>query len=1316
MLGANIREEKRQSTRWRGAKMSKSTRTPWSRKPHGGLQRDDGHSDVKGSREDAARREEGSMIRENNDNNYNSSRGGVKAPESDAARGGAHAEAETGESKEGKDARVITRKGHVARKNSVSIVPLTAESLLNSTPGLRAHSVLSLRRSFGSMRDSFNSGLRECRSLGQLKQDLERRSMDSGKILKSGLLAPMRVSNRKSQASTFGGNTVHRNDGVQGHEKASSFTMPLPSLKPAPRTILDRKRVEARGMLQRKVIPSKGLPLRIEGRETPYPCGYGKAKKANDDGNKSSLGIYNIPDEELAIRNYHIASREAGIPDLIPPQAFDDGEFDDLDNFMEDPEFVRHELERDIATAAASVGASLGDIDEREGENSDFVENIGRDDQRLDEDLATVLRKSDAEAQQQWQGPDNVWSGLQSFTSDSVESSVGAGIAGARAGTRAGEGAAATETAGRTPFQFWYLENQVEMEVESGNDSAKQEVVGKSGSEKRSRGKPGFCPASPLGRRAYWEKKVTRGKPKHGLIGTVDDESTEMALPPNTQNWGPQPVAQIWETPLSTNSVSSPTLNGMVETTSTRIPGLDSTFSLCEEEDDWIASTASLPQPIVLPRIQASGGEEAVRDMEAQQKGKSKAGLERTAKIEDTGHFRLRQNLTSSPRLLTPGFEGFDSQVFMTGIGEAQLHGWNSPPDQQLAGAGHESAGEVPDRLAHVQLHGSSGASVGRGLIQVIMSVRIPRQTMLDRQNQEEDQMIAAATPLLVQLDVTKEASSEEVVQFVHRKLQLGGAKANWVLQIPQLSSIADNTGNRMRKWRTVKGELRWLIEKAHRFGKIRVKARVIPRKKKSTRATSKIPSGAKANGHAGRKVRMQVPSEAGDGNMHLSSTWSMESLTRSLERQNRSSAQNDEVRGALMPSERSVGMAMSNGCIVRSRPNTVVRNKRPEFANDVESGARGQGDNNEAGENAAEDSGDDAHVTFVSLRATPSKVYRKRDKGAQVMPVVGKSLMSSSWSTGQAAPNKGGEGSVQQWHMPWKSQPLKFTGWSEVADGETMGITDKRRVLMDDEGFDSPDVHVVLLRTPAERVKNGTPPRTADSDLGLDPMGMGLDGTSALDLKTESGSEMPLPTLSRGSSFARSLSSSSASAKQFAFFVRDASNGDSRVSMLLPASSPFLDNFSLEGEFSKSATSYYLGPQHGKNRKSEQLRRRKKERKPDAEKMKRLAKNIIGMYSSSSSSSHGGDTQDEEPATISDAKKIASNLEDDAAGKQAEERVEAHANKKEEKLFANVSLKALYRTRAAKGVPIRTDVRKHMKGGARRIRKELRLLQPSIV
>ena len=114
---------------------------------------------------------------------------------------------------------------------------------------------------------------------------------------------------------------------------------------------------------------------------------------------------------------------------------------------------------------------------------------------------------------------------------------------------------------------------------------------------------------------------------------------------------------------------------------------------------------------------------------------------------------------------------------------------------------------------------------------------------------------------------------------------------------------------------------------------------------------------------------------------------------------------------------------------------------------------------------------------------------------------------------------------------------------------------------------------------------------------------------------------------------------------------------------------------------------------------------------------MKRLAKNIIGMYSSSSSSSHGGDVQDEEPATILDAKKIASNLEDDAAGKQAEERVETHAaNKKEEKLFANVSLKALYRTRAAKGVPIRTDVRKHMKGGTRRIRKELRLLQPAIV
>ena len=49
----------------------------------------------------------------------------------------------------------------------------------------------------------------------------------------------------------------------------------------------------------------------------------------------------------------------------------------------------------------------------------------------------------------------------------------------------------------------------------------------------------------------------------------------------------------------------------------------------------------------------------------------------------------------------------------------------------------------------------------------------------------------------------------------------------------------------------------------------------------------------------------------------------------------------------------------------------------------------------------------------------------------------------------GAGCPNKGGEGSVQQWHMPWKSQPLKFTGWSEVADGETMGITDKRRVLM---------------------------------------------------------------------------------------------------------------------------------------------------------------------------------------------------------------------------------------------------------------------------
>ena len=53
----------------------------------------------------------------------------------------------------------------------------------------------------------------------------------------------------------------------------------------------------------------------------------------------------------------------------------------------------------------------------------------------------------------------------------------------------------------------------------------------------------------------------------------------------------------------------------------------------------------------------------------------------------------------------------------------------------------------------------------------------------------------------------------------------------------------------------------------------------------------------------------------------------------------------------ARVLNERSVGMAMSNGCIVRSRPNTVVRNKRPEFANDVESGARGQGDNNEAGE-----------------------------------------------------------------------------------------------------------------------------------------------------------------------------------------------------------------------------------------------------------------------------------------------------------------------------------------------------------------------------
>ena len=70
---------------------------------------------------------------------------------------------------------------------------------------------------------------------------------------------------------------------------------------------------------------------------------------------------------------------------------------------------------------------------------------------------------------------------------------------------------------------------------------------------------------------------------------------------------------------------------------------------------------------------------------------------------------------------------------------------------------------------------------------------------------------------------------------------------------------------------------------------------------------------------------------------------------------------------------------------------------------------------------------------------------------------------------------------------------------------------------------------------------------------------------------------------------------------------------------------------------------------------------------------MKRLAKNIIGMYSSSSSSSHGGDTQDEEPATISDAK-IASNLEDDAAGKQAEERVEAHANKKREAICKRIS------------------------------------------
>ena len=169
-----------------------------------------------------------------------------------------------------------------------SLIDSYLDSSSTATLGSRSSTVLKLRRSYAVMRDAHHHGLVNApQSLSQLRNDFISRKH------------PLITSSSLPSLSSGGSSLL-------GHQQRRSLRRPRKGLQPAPRTKAEKELLydSKRGSIFSKYKPQSGLPQRKSHKKGTHPAGFaGKRTKQ-----KEKLYKLNAGTDADAIRAYHTLS------------------------------------------------------------------------------------------------------------------------------------------------------------------------------------------------------------------------------------------------------------------------------------------------------------------------------------------------------------------------------------------------------------------------------------------------------------------------------------------------------------------------------------------------------------------------------------------------------------------------------------------------------------------------------------------------------------------------------------------------------------------------------------------------------------------------------------------------------------------------------------------------------------------------------------------------------------------------------------------------------------------------------------------------
>ena len=420
---------------------------------------------------------------------------------------------------------------------------LLSSSEKNSVPGTRAHQILALRRSEIAGHDAFNSGMRVSESLSELRHRLE--EADEMNSL------PHLSGPRSKLAHRLSSSSVSKSVPILGkHGKSSAVRKQKKPWKvkhkvharkalttrisPAPKTTEQIYNEYKQGKHRKVPVITPGLPYRGLRSKKKFPSGYARQKEVLE-----RHRLYRIQQsEDETIQNYQHLAENLGLLSMSVTghvQNDDDAWKDNLSNNGEFYSTSDHQRGNNTPNGS-SILSQLGsdyDPDRKKYTNSEIPPSLPGDWQNLKQNQHPKMNKNFVKADPisgsisresskgggWWKNYDddlifNDGMGNGSFFDSRVNQSM-------------------SSSGANGPFHFLFFDDK-----------------GKEGRSRTPYERASFCPASPHGRRVYWEESIgrTASMQMNGRAFSANHRpySSSYVLPPNSSKWGRQNDGKVY--------------------------------------------------------------------------------------------------------------------------------------------------------------------------------------------------------------------------------------------------------------------------------------------------------------------------------------------------------------------------------------------------------------------------------------------------------------------------------------------------------------------------------------------------------------------------------------------------------------------------------------------------------------------------------------------------------------------------------------------------------------------------------------------------